>query len=530
LPADAAFDPREAAERLGEPTWVLVRTPTTSTGASFAALTLLHPAGPAAELDAAVSSASACFGISSSRFTSTLSARARAGEEPGADEALRTIAAAGGATFPPPSWDRVREVVARARAKAPGTTLLLQALHANRTYGSLTSRDARTGDATMRVSSGASPLAAFEGGPGAKPLEEANDLAPEVKSALGTLARDLELDLGRPVRIAFEVERDRVRLVAVHPLRRFGLSAFALASDLLDRGVPIEDVVHLVGSEDVTAAVPLQIDVDPLAMQVTGIAAGAGIAEGRVCLSSEGAIALAKAGHRPILFVHDIEPRDIEALRVSAAVVTVRGGLTGEAAVMARGLSKPCVASGAGMTLHDDRVQTTDGSTIRARERVTIDGSRGLIVRGSHPRVLGELPKPVAAILRGLEPLDVDVVAAVDHPAHVVSAHRLHARDVVVTGPEAIRTDAELRHGDPDRVEEAILAIFEAARDVFGRIFVGGTSVPARFLEAARAASRQTGVELVVDGTAVEEAIGRAVSPDAIVAHRILAARRAPLP
>ena len=130
------------------------------------------------------------------------------------------------------------------------------------------------------------------------------------------------------------------------------------------------------------------------------IAAGTGLAEGFVALTPGQAEELHRAGLPSVLVIHEIMPEDIGALRASAGIVTVRGGITGEAAVMARGLAKPCVASGSALSLGSGEVHNAAaGGGIRPYERITIDGGTGQIVRGAAARHLGEVPPAVTTTL-----------------------------------------------------------------------------------------------------------------------------------
>lgn len=542
---EEALDLSSARARLGDATWILVRTPTTDPGSPFFALTAVDPdARPSALLEAASSCASACFGVSAPRFTSTLSARARAGEELGADHALVALARSAGVQLSPPSWERVGQIVERARARAPSIRLMLQALRADRRFGTLTSRDPRTGAKPIRAGVEAAFLPVVDGRPKLAALSSVDEIPAAVRRSFEEIVFELEATLERPVRVTFELEGDAARIVTVHSLRRFGLGSFALACDLAAGGVKVDRVLRLIAPVDVAAAVPFRIDADDSAVTITGTAAGTGIAEGRVCLSPQEATAFAQAGLAPILFVHDIEPDDIDAVRASAGVVAVRGGLTGEAAVMARGLAKPCVASGASVTLGPDHLRTAEGAVLRAGERVTIDGSNGSIVRGSHPRLHGEMPAPVQAILHLIEGTKATVVAAVDHPAHVETARRLGASDVAVAHPAALVFDALVEQGDyAASIRASAVELFAAAKGTFGRVFVAVppadlvlpapvgrkiTEEEARtFVDALREAAASTGVEAAFEGEDASAALVGACSPDAVLAARITAAERA---
>ncbi len=540
VPSGGSLDLELARERLGPSTWALVRPPMTATSGACC-LTLLEPAAtPTAELEAAVSCAGALLGLSAARFTGDLPAAVRAGAASGADEALCRLTRAAGLELGPPSFERLAVVCAHLAARAPSAPLLIQGLIAPRRFASLATRDQRTGLGPCRLALSTNPCAALDGRLPQRLPAELEGLATEARGRLVELATRLELELGRPARAAIELDDAGPRLVAVHALRRSGLVAFGLVHDLIRGGLPVERALKLIGHEDVLAAVQLRIDASPDDPPVIGTAAGTGIAEGRVCLTPRAALELSSAGLPPILFVHDIEPEDLDAMRASAGVVAVHGGLTGEAAVVARGLGKPCVASGAALSVGPHEVRFSDRGTLREGQRVTIDGSTGAIARGAHPRSMPAPSAAVAFVLSLLSEASSDVVAAVDHPAHVTTATRLGARRLVVARPEAVLLDAA--EGGPEAVAAALRAIFEAASGQVDRVYVvppaPGVALPApfarrvedadarAFVDAALQAGEAAGVRVVL-GEEATAAAGASCRPEAVLAARIRAAQPA---
>lgn len=473
LTRDDALCEGELAEALGEATVVvLVRTEATVEGA-FTALVLAAPsADPQLVRDVSSSCAEACYGVSSSRFASHLAPNADA--EAIDATLVRLSAASGGAALPPPSLARVSAVVELARARSRGAAVVIQPLPRAARFGSVLSRDPRTGSGPARASLASSPRALFDARPADRPLAEL-DLPASERERLERALRQLEARAQRPVRVALIAEGDRARIAGVQPLRRSGVAAFAIAHELVDAGaLTHQQALQLLQPADVLAAVSMRLEVDPAAVVTTGIAAGSGIGEGFVCLDPAAALELHAAGLPAILFVHDVLPEDIPAIQSAAGVVAVRGGLTGEAALMARGFSRPCVASGAGLSLAEGAVRVTGGDALKPGQRITIDGATGLIVRGAAALAIGEPSPPVAAVLGWLaEPQDRGVTAIVDCAEHVLTAHRLGARALVVARPEILLYEA--LHEERE-LEAALVArartICAAAEGKFSRLRV----------------------------------------------------------
>lgn len=117
-----------------------------------------------------------------------------------------------------------------------------------------------------------------------------------------------------------------------------------------------------------------------------GMGASPGTATGAIVFRSEDAVALAEAGTAVILVRIDTTPEDVPGMRAAAGIVTTHGGITGDAAIVARSLGKPCIASCAPLrvdyganTVTVWRTAGEEDVTLAKGEIVTIDGSRGEI-------------------------------------------------------------------------------------------------------------------------------------------------------
>lgn len=362
--------------------------------------------------------AAALFGVSSSRFDSLI--------PPAASEEALGVTLARFAPERPlaaPGLARLGDVLGRLRAREPRATFLVQALRVPLRPLALQSRDPRTGLGPARVATDEGARALAESLVW-RPIDAAA-LDHARRSQLTKLAASAERLARRPVRLLLD-QGDPDRLVAAIPLRRAGLVAFELAADLVRRGsVTRPEALELVDPTDLDQAVQLELDIEPRALVTTGVAAGSGIASGRVALSPAKALAMAGEGSPVVLFVHELEPEDAAAVRCASAVVTVRGGITGEAAVMARALGKPCVASGSALSLGAGGVNVSGGGVLEEGALITVDGARGHIVRDVVAR---RLPAVAASVAEVISWLDRDALyARVSCPAEVRTALALGA-------------------------------------------------------------------------------------------------------
>lgn len=239
-------------------------------------------------------------------------------------------------------------------------------------------------------------------------VQGGDDLRSQLDTAPWAQAlQDTVRQAGQPVRVDFVVERGRLWVLEVRPAP---LSGTALLRSLSARRPNLDDVLATVRDADVVAALAPSARVDGLAVAATGLGVSPGAVGGVVVRTAADAVAMAAAGGTPVLVLPESRPEDLPGLLAAVAVVTARGGRTSHAAVVARGLGKPCVTA-----LHEP-IDTV----LREGDDVTVDGSTGVVHRGRRD---------------GVEPAGVDVewlVGALrDAPGPRVRVNADNATDAV---------------------------------------------------------------------------------------------------
>ncbi|HTP84507.1 MAG TPA: putative PEP-binding protein, partial [Alphaproteobacteria bacterium] len=138
----------------------------------------------------------------------------------------------------------------------------------------------------------------------------------------------------------------------------------------------------------------------PRDMLARGLPASPGAASGTVVFSADDAEALASKGHHVILVRVETSPEDIHGMHAARGILTTRGGMTSHAAVVARGMGRPCV-SGAGEIRIDynAKTMTVRNKVIKAGEQLTIDGGTGEVFAGEVPTVQPELSGDFAELM-----------------------------------------------------------------------------------------------------------------------------------
>jgi pyruvate, orthophosphate dikinase len=194
--------------------------------------------------------------------------------------------------------------------------------------------------------------------------------------------------------LEFTVERGKLWMLQTRTGKRTAKAALKIAVELASEGlITQEEAIIRIdpGSLDQL----LHPTIDPKAERkvlATGLPASPGAACGEIVLSSDEAEALKAQGHKVILVRVETSPEDIHGMHAAEGILTTRGGMTSHAAVVARGMGKPCV-SGAGAIRVDYAANTVTagGMTLKKGDIITIDGSTGQVLAGKAPMLEPEL-------------------------------------------------------------------------------------------------------------------------------------------
>ncbi len=262
----------------------------------------------------------------------------------------------------------------------------------------------------------------------------------------------------------FTVERGKFWMLQTRNGKRTARAALRVAVEMANDGlISRQEAIHRI--EPASLDQLLHPTLDPKAERkivATGLPASPGAASGEIVFSSDEAETLKAAGHKVILVRVETSPEDIHGMHAAEGILTTRGGMTSHAAVVARGMGKPCV-SGAGTVRVDYAAQTMTamGKTFNKGDIITIDGAAGQVMEGAvamrHPELSGDF-----AVLMGWADAErrmkVRTNADTPHDARV-------ARQFGAEGIGLCRT--EHMFFDNDRivaVREMILADDEAGR------------------------------------------------------------------
>lgn len=194
--------------------------------------------------------------------------------------------------------------------------------------------------------------------------------------------------------IEFTIENGKLWMLQTRRAKRTAGAAVKIAVDMVNEKVisKEEAVMRLSPSEIDLLLHPM---IDPKAkldVVAVGLPASPGAVTGEVVFTPEGAVALKEKGRRSILVRFETSPEDIAGMASSEGILTQRGGMTSHAAVVARGMGKPCIVGCESISINYDKNELRAGNNvIKAGDIVTIDGGSGRVIKGEAPKVKASL-------------------------------------------------------------------------------------------------------------------------------------------
>jgi len=267
----------------------------------------------------------------------------------------------------------------------------------------------------------------------------------------------------------FTVERGKLWMLQTRNGKRTARAALRIAVELANEGL-------ITRKEAIARVEPSSLDqllhptIDPVAKRdviATGLPASPGAASGEIVFSSDEAAKLQSDGRKVILVRIETSPEDIHGMHAAEGILTTRGGMTSHAAVVARGMGKPCV-SGAG-TIRVDYgrgLLAVAGRTFKAGDVITIDGAMGQVLAGRMPMIEPELSGEFGTLMSWADQVrKLGVRTNADTPADARVAMKFGAEGIGLCRTEhmffeetRIRTVREMILADDEQHRRAALA------------------------------------------------------------------------
>jgi pyruvate, orthophosphate dikinase len=267
-----------------------------------------------------------------------------------------------------------------------------------------------------------------------EPLEAMKKRMPAAFDELMETIQNLEEHYRDMQDIEFTVEDGKLYLLQTRSAKRTAAAALKAAVDMVDES--------LISREEAVARIdPRQLDqllhpmLDPNAqyeVAAKGLNASPGAASGEVVFDADTAAERGKAGEKVILVRWETTPDDIHGLIEAAGILTAHGGMTSHAAVVARGMGKPCVAGCEDLTI-DTRAKTAQigGHEVSEGDVITIDGGTGRVIIGPVDLVPPQINEDFGTVLEWADELRrLKVRANADTPDDAAKAREFGAQGI----------------------------------------------------------------------------------------------------
>ncbi|MBB5183305.1 pyruvate, phosphate dikinase [Catenisphaera adipataccumulans] len=229
-------------------------------------------------------------------------------------------------------------------------------------------------------------------------IDELKEIAPDAYDQFVNICSTLEKHYRNMQDMEFTIEKGKLFMLQTRNGKRTAQAALKIACDMVDEGmITTDEALMMVEPQQLDSLLHPMFDekalkkAEPIA---SALPASPGAACGEIVFSADEAIQQTEAGHKVVLVRLETSPEDIEGMHVAEGVLTVRGGMTSHAAVVARGMGACCVAGCGVLNMHEEEGYFSVGNKKYFRgDVISIDGSTG--------NVYGEAIKTVPATISG---------------------------------------------------------------------------------------------------------------------------------
>jgi len=273
-----------------------------------------------------------------------------------------------------------------------------------------------------------------------QPIAKLEAEMPEVYAQFAKTADILEKHYKNVQDIEFTIEKGKLFILQTRNGKRTAGAGIKIAHDLAVEGlITKEDALLMIEPAQLDQLLHRRIDdkakIDILA---TGLPASPGAASGIVVFSSNHAEKMSKAGKKVLLVRTETTPDDIHGIIAAQGILTSRGGMTSHAAVVARGMGKPCVCGCDALKIDYNNKTVTVGQTIiKEGDLLSIDGATGRVIVGTVPMMEPKLSEEYLTILSWADEVKkLDVRANADTPVDALKAKEFGAKGIGLTRTE----------------------------------------------------------------------------------------------
>ena len=331
------------------------------------------------------------------------------------------------------------------------------------------------------------------------PISQMKDQFPEAYAEFEKVCNLLESHYRDMQDMEFTVENGKLYMLQCRSGKRTAQAALKIACDLVDEGMRTEkEAVSMIDPRNLDTLLHPQFDIKALKQAKPigrGLGASPGAACGKIVFTAEDAESWAKRGEKVVLVRLETSPEDITGMKSAQGILTVRGGMTSHAAVVARGMGTCCVSGCGEIAMDEENKQfTLAGKTFHEGDCISIDGTTGNIYDGLIPTVDAQIAGEFGRIMAWADKYRrLSVRTNADTPADAKKARELGAEGIglcrtehMFFEPERIAAFREMICSDTAEEREAALdKILPYQQSDFEKLYeaLEGYPVCIRFLD-----------------------------------------------
>ena len=283
-----------------------------------------------------------------------------------------------------------------------------------------------------------------------KPIAELETEMPDLYRQYVDIAKKLELGYKDVQDMEFTIEKGKLYILQTRNGKRTAAAAVRIAVEMCEEGIITKErAIQLVDPYSVNQILLPCFDTKAMAEAKkisSGVNASPGAAVGKIVFDTEEAAARGEAGEKVILVRIETCPDDIHGMAVAQGVLTLRGGATSHAAVVAKGMGKPCVSGCEDIKIDLERETLTaaDGTVYRKDDIISLDGGKGLVMAGAVKLVEAQIDENWNKFFSWVDEIrTMKVEANADTPKDIINSLKFGAEGVGLCRTEHMFMDPE---------------------------------------------------------------------------------------
>ena len=275
-----------------------------------------------------------------------------------------------------------------------------------------------------------------------QPIAQLAEVMPEVYEQFTNVCKTLETHYRDMQDMEFTIQDRKLFMLQTRNGKRTAQAALKIACDLVDEGMRTEEeAVAMIDPRNLDTLLHPQFDAKALKAATPmgkGLGASPGAACGKVVFTADDAVAWAEKGEKVVLVRLETSPEDIMGMKAAQGILTVRGGMTSHAAVVARGMGTCCVSGCGDINMDEENKKfTLAGKTFGEGDEISIDGTTGNIYDGIIPTVDAQIAGEFGRIMAWADKFrTLKVRTNADTPADARKARELGAEGIGLTRTE----------------------------------------------------------------------------------------------